>query len=533
MLSPQTREEKWFGVVYTKEYVGDAIVSGWKNAGLNDKLHLPKPNPFIPRDFTLITTDDAVDDVSSQRFAFGNMWYKPDRHFVTPRAHVAFLFHLPSVTKDVSSVVATELYVKLVRDALNEYAYHANVAEIMYSLRVKESGLELIFGGFNDKLSLLVNVVVSALFKTQINPSRFEIVKQEMLREYRNSIAKVAHKAKYLRLQLLERVSFPLEQSIVALEAMTTDTLNEFLKNTLWASKTRLSSFAHGNISVSAAADLHKAVEADLERLSSALAESEIPKRFINQIPSTPSGLLLEAASEHAEEKNTQVEFYYQLGEHSLELLAYADLLEQLMEEPLFDTLRTKQELGYDVSCTVRVTHGIIGFGVMVQSSLFDAKYIAYCIERFMIEFKEAIGRMPIEHFRDHVRAQILKKLEPDHNLLETTHRYWHEIASGRLDFDIDEKLAKELEKCTKRELAKRYRKWFLNNPKKLVVHVVGQASQPAKSANGESKAQAKFPVPERISDLYAFKVDLPFYPDNTRAGALAACADESERTSL
>lgn len=529
----QACKEKWFGVEYTKESVSDAVVSGWKTAAPNAQLALPKPNPFIPRDFAFVsdldgaTADDA--DVSCRHFAFGSLWYKPDRHFHTPRAHVAFHFHLPSVMQGVESVVVAGLYVKLVRDALNEYSYHANVAELMYSLRVKESGLELMFGGFNDKLSHFVAVVTRALFGTPINSARFAVVKQEMLREFRNSLVKVAHKAKYLRLQLLERVAYPLGASIAALEAVTVASLESFVKSRLWAAKTHVSSFAHGNISAAAAAELHEAVEADLMRLSAALTEAEIPKRFIHELPATPSGLLLEAASEHSGEKNTQVEFYYQLGEHSVDVLAYADLLEQLMEEPLFDTLRTKQELGYDVSCTVRVTHGIVGFGVMVQSSLFDAAYITYCVDRFMVEFKDAIVRMPSEHFRDHVRAQILKKLEPDHNLLETTQRYWHEIASGRLAFALDQQLAKELERCTKSELVKRYDAWFLTTPKKLVVHVVGQASQPARSAIGETSAvPATAPVPVRISDLYAFKQDLPVYPDNTRAGAVAMAATDT-----
>lgn len=525
----QVREEQWFGVKYAKEDISDAVVKRWRAAALNSKLQLPKPNPFIPRDFALVE-NGATDDISCYRFPFGKMWYKPDHVFATPRAHVAFLFHLPSVMRNINNVVATELYVKLVRDALNEYAYHANVAEIMYSLRVKESGLELILGGFNDKLDLLAKIVVNALFHTQVNPTRFDIMKQEMLREYRNSIAKVGHKAKYLRLQLLERVAFPLKQSIAALEATTVDSLNAFLANVLWKSNTHLSSFAHGNISVAAASELRKMIEADLERVSSLLPASDIPQRFINKIPSTRTGLLLKARSEHKEEKNTQVEVYYQIGEHNLQILAYADLLEQLMEEPLFDTLRTKQELGYAVSCTVRVTHGIVGFGVMVQSSLFDAKYISYCIDRFMIDFEEAIEMMPDEHFRDHVQAQILKKLEPDHNLLETTHRFWYEISSGRLDFGIDEKLAKEFESCTKQEMVKFYRSWILQAPKKLSLHVVGQASRPARSANGKSNGQEKFPVPVRIKDLYEFKVELPFYPDNTRAKD----DDElSERTSL
>jgi hypothetical protein len=34
-------------------------------------------------------------------------------------------------------------------------------------------------------------------------------------------------------------------------------------------------------------------------------------------------------------------------------------MLEQVMDEPLYDTLRTKEQLGYSVSCGVRMTNGL------------------------------------------------------------------------------------------------------------------------------------------------------------------------------
>jgi secreted Zn-dependent insulinase-like peptidase len=40
---------------------------------------------------------------------------------------------------------------------------------------------------------------------------------------------------------------------------------------------------------------------------------------------------------------------------------ALADLCEQVMYEPCFDELRTKQQLGYTVFCGMRLTQGVIG----------------------------------------------------------------------------------------------------------------------------------------------------------------------------
>lgn len=508
------------------------IVQRWRNVGLNSSLHLPAPNPFIPRNFTLIDSASMPEDVVCQTSKFGKLWYKPDRTFATPRAHLAFFLHLPPLGESIENVVLANLYVKLVRDALNEYAYHANVAELMYSLRIKEAGLELMFGGFNDKLHLLVQVVTEALFSTEVKLARFDVIKEETLREYKNSMVKPSHKARFLRLQLLEQVSFPLDQSILALESSTIDQMKEFVSARMWTGKVFVASFAHGNVTLDGAANLVGSLETQLGRAAaSRLISGELPRRNIISIPESPFGFLVRERSDHKSEVNTHVEVYYQIGEHSIRHLAYADLLHQLMEEPLFDTLRTKQELGYDVSCTVRVTHCILGFGVSVESSLFDAEYISTCVDQFMIDFEEAIAMMPDEHFRDHVEAQIMKKREPDHNLLDTTHRYWYEISSRRLIFDIDELLVKELETAHKEEMMHYYREWILQCPKKLTVQIIGRSNPAEKRAYANRKAiaagtnghaqppQSVSVQPTRIRDLYQFKGELPFYPDTRKLG--------------
>ncbi|KAG3033567.1 hypothetical protein JG687_00005861 [Phytophthora cactorum] len=536
----QVLEEEWFGVKYTRENISEATIQRWKSAGTNPKLHLPRPNQFIPQDFSLVDSTD-VEDLVCETTKFGKLWYKPDRMFATPRAHVALLLHLPSVVANVDNWSHTQLYVKLVWDALNEYAYHANVAELMYSLQVKESGLELIFGGFNDKLHRLVEVVVAAVFGTEINEARFEVMREELMRESKNAITKVAQKAKYLRLQLLEKRSFSLEECLDSIEVATVESLKKYVSTELWTGKAWLASFAHGNISHGVASEMIANVETQLQRVCAPLKLCDVPRRLINAIPQTPMGFLLKERSENKSETNTQVELYYQIGPLTLRSLAYADLLHQLMEEPLFDTLRTKQELGYDVSCTVRVTNGILGFGVMVQSSLFAAEYISACVDRFMVDFEEAIEMMADEHFHDHIQAQILLKLEPDHNLLETTHHYWYEITSRRLAFDMDAQLAKEMETLTKTEMAQHYREWILQSPKKLIVQVIGRGNPAEKMAHEKRKKATKaelaelraLPRPIRIRDLYLFKSELPTYPDPIDEINAGEARDEDKRLEL
>ncbi|GLE05992.1 hypothetical protein PINS_up015203 [Pythium insidiosum] len=531
-------EEKWFGVKYSASAIEPSTLNRWTNAASTAaSLHLPVPNPFIPRDFALVeSTPKPEKELKTVTSDMGTLWYKADDTFAMPRAYVAFLIHLPAVMHNVESLVQAELYTRLVRDTLNEYAYHASVAELSYSLRVKDTaGLELSFGGFHDKLALLVDVVVSKLFSCSFDASRFPPIKEDLLRDYKNSLIKPANKSKYLRLQLLERDTFSVDAAIESLEKVSPDSLEAFVRSSLWANGVSLSTLAHGNLTLATAEEMQRIVSRGVERVKArALTSSERVARHIHVLPTGDAGLLLKAPSEHADDKNTHVEFYYQFGEHDVRTLAYADLLHQLMEEPLFDTLRTKQELGYDVSCTVRLTHGVIGFGVMVESSLFTADYITSCIEDFLAEFEHAIASMSDEHFQDHVTAQLLKKREPDHTMLEVVQRLWYEITSGRGMFDINEQLAAELEQCTKEHLLAYYREWILRQPKKLLVQVVGQASPDVvpseKSRSVGTRAPRRHP-PTEIADVYSFKPSLPYYEDRFLLPANVPLA--AERTTL
>lgn len=63
------------------------------------------------------------------------------------------------------------------------------------------------------------------------------------------------------------------------------------------------------------------------------------------------------------------------------------DLVEQVLSEALYDTLRTKQQLGYTVSSGTRLTHGVTGFCVVVVSAAFEAAVVQQRIEEFMHSF--------------------------------------------------------------------------------------------------------------------------------------------------
>ena len=63
---------------------------------------------------------------------------------------------------------------------------------------------------------------------------------------------------------------------------------------------------------------------------------------------------------------NTAVTNYYQGGPGTMITHSVLELMNVLMEEPAFDVLRTREQLGYTVFSVFRNTHGVLGFSITV-----------------------------------------------------------------------------------------------------------------------------------------------------------------------
>ncbi|OQS07380.1 nardilysin [Thraustotheca clavata] len=513
-------EEPWFGVQYKQEALPVKLLHLWEAPGLNSALHYQNVNPFIPQNLELVEIPEAFNDPRElYRSDKVVLFYAPDSEFMTPRAFIMLHFDLPAIAKSPDAVVISDLYLRMVKDSLNAYAYQAQEAQLSYVLHVKEgSGFEFHIGGFSDKLMELVNVITKTLATFTLNnalleKSRFNVIKEELVRSYKNVLHKPQAKAKYLRLQLIEKSTVPLASLISALEAVQFQHLLDFAVHSkkLWAGGS-ITSFVHGNIKANEAVAMAKALEMTFgPQFISNGKPISVPK-LIHVLPKQiERSITIRDESANGDEVNTVAELYFQIGNHSVTTLAIADLIEQTMQEPLFDTLRTKQQLGYEVSCTVRVTQGILGFGVKVVSASTPSSAILSSINSFLNDFENTLKTMDQEKFHDHVVAQIHEKQEPDTNLFAKTSRFWTEIHSKRYAFDLNEQLVKwfESQECSLDTITKLYKKWFLSDQaRKLTVLIIGKKSSSTLEGNENNTLDAI-----DSDGINPLKVRLPCYP--------------------
>lgn len=77
------------------------------------------------------------------------------------------------------------------------------------------------------------------------------------------------------------------------------------------------------------------------------------------------------------------IEVYFQCFQQTLQNNALLDLFSHLVDEPCFDQLRTKEQLGYIVNSGIRRSRGVQGFRVIVQSAR-DLQHVNQRIELFL-----------------------------------------------------------------------------------------------------------------------------------------------------
>lgn len=90
--------------------------------------------------------------------------------------------------------------------------------------------------------------------------------------------------------------------------------------------------------------------------------------------------------------KSSCAELYLQCGMQSDTANVFIDLVSQILCEPCYNTLRTKEQLGYIVFCASRKANGAQGIRFIIQSARHPV-YVEERIESFLDGMEVCIAR--------------------------------------------------------------------------------------------------------------------------------------------
>ncbi|KAJ5223283.1 Peptidase M16 core [Penicillium chermesinum] len=483
-------KEKWYGTEYKVEKIPKDFLSGLEaalkstDATRTSNVHMPHKNEFVPTRLTvekkevdepaktpkLIRHDDRV-----------RLWYKKDDRFWVPKGTIHVTLRNPLVWATPANLIKTRLYCELVRDALDEYSYDAELAGLDYHLSANILGLDISVGGYTDKMSVLLEKVLTTMRDLTINQDRYDIITERLARAFRNAEYQQPfyQVGDYTRYLLSER-SWINEQYIEELEHVTSHDVIKFFPQLL--EQTHIEVLAHA--------------QWYLRR---------------NMMFAPGSNYVYPHTLKDPANINHCIEYYLYIGLFSDAVLrSKLQLFAQMTDEPAFDQLRSKEQLGYVVWSGSRYSATTMGYRVIIQSER-NAPYLESRIESFLREFGTSLEKMPEDEFDGHKRSVINKRLEKLKNLGSETGRYWSHIGSEFFDFLQHEKDAANVRTLTKADLIEFYHQYIdPDSPTraKLAIHLNAQGGVNAKEISAGHKRASLVEAIEKQLGVAGYPVD-------------------------
>ncbi|KAI0658946.1 LuxS/MPP-like metallohydrolase [Cubamyces menziesii] len=468
--------EKWYGTQYAVKRLDESFHQDLGEPKKNEELHLPAPNPFIPKDLSVDKIDPAKYPALIKRTEKSQLWYKKDDQFWVPKAYVKIDIKTPLAYATPRLAMLTRLFVDLVEDALAEVTYDADLAGLSYSVINQIEGLTVSVGGYNDKIHVLLRTVLDKLRGLQVHPDRLRVLKEKIQREYENFYMGQPSGLSecYATWAFMPTIWTPAEK-LLELSLIKESDVSSLRDELL--SRAFVEALVNGNMTRERAIEILDVAEQSLNYRP--LVPSEIPRQRSLVLPPA-SNVISRKRHANPKEVNSSLSYYLQFGEVTdVKLRTTLAFIVHILREPCYAMLRTEEQLGYVVACSQWSINGTVGLGVKIQSTR-APWYTESRVDAFLEKMSERIAAMPADEFATQKEGLIVKTLERAKNLGEETVRFWGHIRSGYYDFVKRETDADAIRALTLAEVIRVYDTLVrpstsAQTRKKLSVHLLSQ----------------------------------------------------------
>ncbi len=508
--------EPWYGHKFGLELVPAQQVRQWACAHV-DNLHLPRPNPFIAEEFDILAPrfepPSATPSPPEQALVTPvlEVWHKLDLSYKQPRAYIILDFLTPLVQRDPATA---ELLVRYVEHALAESTYDALVAGLGWSISTSSQGLSLRFTGFSHKIQTLLHKVLESLLALDLHESLFRLSKEKAMDAYKN--IKMArpdeHGAIFLSLLLTEG-RWAWRDKLRRVEGLEVADLAQYHHELLNTASVKVGVF--GNVSRESALGVGEQVERLLRRNPKFAALTPSLQ------PSTRMAMLdkgveyrLRAQVPNDDDVNSAVNTYFQVGLVDPRQCSHLMLLAQILKEPCFTQLRTKEQLGYIVASGMHLTWFktmVAGLSFRVLSKTHGPEEIVGRVEAFLQQFREEVlATLAPEEFTRHKASLITNLLEPPKKLTGEASMHWGEIVNGTQEWQRNKLYADAVEATQLEDVQALYDRVCMHPDSRRKLSVLMHGKHHPMSDVGGGGGRVVY-LTER--DWLAFRASRPLFP--------------------
>ncbi|MCS5588219.1 MAG: insulinase family protein [Porticoccaceae bacterium] len=476
------RLSKYYQAPYSVASIDPLLSQEWRSPPTASGLYfLPLKNQFVPTELALIKPKGVrqpVPQILVQQQGL-RVWHLENIQFGVPRANIIIDLNTDRMNS-IEELTAAELYIDLIKDELNSELYTASLAGLNYSLNANKYGVSIVLGGYSENQQLLLKSILKVFRSPDWSSSRFDRVKQQLLRKKLNS--KQDYPFRQVIAQLYSSVQghwTPLQQ-VPILENLSLSELQLYSQQLLRGFDIDMIISGNHNLT-SANAMIEQLSEVSPKEIDNPLTVARLSEVEVNQFV-------------EIDHEDSVVFQYIQGDDDSIQEQAKLSLIAQMMSAPFFHSLRTEKQLGYVVSAFALPINRVPGIGMIVQSPVAGESGLRLQFQGFIEEFATYIGQLSAAEFTRHQDSVLTNIEEAPKSLGEMNGRFAESLKLGYMDFQYRALFAEAIRKVSVKEIQSAYDRLLLENPRRLWIQ----------TADGERAAEESMDF-QWIGKYYSF----------------------------
>ncbi len=464
---------RWYNTPYSEEQLSPSWLKALACIDTPlEEMSLPRENPYLTRPVELYRLEEPREtpELLSVEPGF-HFWFKQDATFRVAKGHFYLAMDSLYAVKDVQHMALTRLYADLFMDAVAEDFYPAELAGLSYHLSSHQGGLTLHTAGLSSSQLDLVEGLLNALFNQDICAKRFAEYKKQLVRHWRNSNENKPVGELFSRLGARLMPWNPTPDELA--DALSDTCYNEFKRfRKDFFKALHVEAFLHGNWRKADAKEFHNHVSGHLASVTT-IADLERPLNTLREPEQTKTTL---PCHDHA------MVVYYQAQTDTSREKVTLMLLNQLINQDYFTSLRTEKQLGYLVGAGYAPFNNRAGLAFYVQSPGHDATQILAIHKAFLTDYLGKLDELSNEEWEQSKEALYHQIAEQDKNLRLRSQRFWLAICNGDHLFEMPERLLESLADLTLEELREYAQRTFSEKSPRMELLAGPQAKQAQKT---------------------------------------------------
>lgn len=473
--------EKWYDIeynVYNNANINeleDDIVHNY-----NFNIFLPTPNKFIPFNLQLVNCCENINKYPTKiQDSPIEIWHNVNTTFFRPLTYVTTYFYVPQVYDSIVNHESTLIFIRCLTDILNPLLYDASLVNTFGYITLSNGWISININGYSDNITKIINICLNEIMNLNVNNEIFLTVKKQHIRDLQNYKFNPpnTHINDIYKKNYNNRYAGSIDEKINTTKLLNQSNINN-VKSWLF-NNTIIRSIVEGNVNKNNALLI-----GNLFNLNSTISLTNHDN--ITDICDLKPGVV-SIIYEHGlnkNEVNSVILYSFDIG-HIIRgvttnwdmSICYLKLLDQLISDPFFDQLRTKEQLGYHVSSKMmskdQPYNSLYCYSFLIQSPKQDPAYLKMRIDSFLQNFITQLEKISQTDFLTHINVAISNHTKKDNNMREVFSRNKATVLKNDNIFDFREIYVNTFKTLTLQGLRDFYKKYFINDNTRI-ARIIG-----------------------------------------------------------